>query len=121
MLERFSHVMLYVYDLDRAVKWYCDKLGFTERYVAPQAFASLWHQRMDCRLDLHPTGGRADITHGPMPYFATLDLDATLAELRKKGVEIGDLQEEGEENHIVRFASFFDSEGNVLGIEEQRT
>lgn len=120
MLDRFSHVMLYVHDLDRALKWYCDKLGFTERFVAPGAFASLWHERMDCRLDLHPTGGRAEIEHGPMPYFATLDLDATIRELEEVGVRFGEIQEEGEENHIVRFVDFRDSEGNVLGIEEVR-
>ena len=51
MLDRFSHVMLYVYDLDRAVKWYCDKLGFTERFVAPEAYASLWHQHRATKRD----------------------------------------------------------------------
>ncbi len=120
MLERFSHVMLYVHDLDRALKWYGDKLGFAVRYVAPGAFASLWHPDLEFRLDLHPTGGPAEIQHGPMPYFATRDLDGCLADLRVAGVEVGEVQQEGGENGVVRYANFTDSEGNVLGIEEVR-
>lgn len=47
--------MLYVNDLGRAVAWYKDKLGFKENFVVPNAYASLRHEGMNFRLDLHPT------------------------------------------------------------------
>lgn len=54
MLKRFSHVMMYVLDLDRAVAWYGEHLGFTPRFVVSGAYASLFHEKLGCRLDLHP-------------------------------------------------------------------
>jgi catechol 2,3-dioxygenase-like lactoylglutathione lyase family enzyme len=35
ILEGYSHPMLYVNDLARAVAWYKDVLGFEARFVAP--------------------------------------------------------------------------------------
>lgn len=116
MLERFSHVMLFVADLDRAVAWYGAKLGFTPNFVVPNAYASLRHDGMKLRLDLHPTetAGK-DVGFGPMPYFAVKDIDAALKELSAKGVKIGEIRQEG---MSPRFATIWDSEGNALGLEE---
>ena len=116
MLERMSHVMMFVADLERAVGWYEDKLGFTRRFVAPGAYASLHHGAADCRLDLHATeaSGR-DVGFGPMPYFAVSDLDAALAALAARDVKVGEPRREGDSP---RFATIWDSEGNALGLQE---
>lgn len=118
MFDRFSHVMVYVRDLDRAVEWYERTLGFVRNFVAPGAYASLRHDGMGCRLDLHPSeaGGR-DVGFGPMPYFLVRRFDEALAELERKGVKTSPPRREG---HSPRFATFWDSEGNALGLEEAR-
>ena len=116
MIERFSHVMMYVTDLDRAVAWYGENLGFAVNFVAPKAYASLRHDVLGMRLDLHPTeetGG--DVGHGPIPNFSTRNIDAAVAELKSKGVKVGEVRREG---NSPRFMTFWDSEGNALGLEE---
>ncbi len=116
MLKRFSHVMMYVSDLDRAVAWYGEHLGFTPRFVVPQAFASLRHEKLGCRLDLHPSeaGGR-DVGFGPIPYFEVEGLDEFLSGLRAAGVRVGEPRREGSSP---RFVTIWDSEGNAIGLEE---
>ena len=115
-IERFSHVMLYVQDLDRAVEFYCKSLGFTPNFVAPNFFASLHHEQIGCRLDLHPTetAGK-DVGFGPIPYFQVGDIESTLGSLEKLGVKVGPIKQE---QNSPRFATFWDSEGNALGLEE---
>jgi len=115
-IERFSHAMLFVADLDRAVEFYCARLGFTPNFVAPGAYASLRHEQIGCRLDLHPTetAGK-DVGFGPMPCFAVADIEKTLASLKEQGVKVGSIKQE---QGSPRFATFWDSEGNALGLEE---
>jgi catechol 2,3-dioxygenase-like lactoylglutathione lyase family enzyme len=118
MLTGFSHVMMYVRDLDRAAAWYVEKLGFGVRFKVPQAYASLFHEGIQCRLDLHPTEGEGkDVGWGPIPNFAVDDLEGALAKLQAMGVKTSEPRQEGESP---RFASFWDSEGNALGLEESR-
>ena len=53
------------------------------------------------RLDLHPTEAQSkDVGFGAITYFTTKDLDASVAE-----------------GGSTRFVSFWDSEGNTLGLE----
>lgn len=116
LLEKFSHPMLYVNDLGRAVVWYKDVLGFEERFVAPNAYASLHHPKLNMRLDLHPSEANSkDVGFGPIPYFTTTDLDAAVTSLKERGVKVGTPRSEG---GSTRFVSFWDSEGNTLGLEQ---
>jgi len=118
MFKKYSHPMLYVNDLARAVEWYKSKLGFKENFVAPNAYASLRHEGMNFRLDLHPTEANSkDIGYGAINYFTTDNFDKTIADLQSKGVKVGTPKKEGESP---RFVTFWDSEGNALGIEEAR-
>lgn len=118
MLETFSHPMIYVNDLSRAVDWYKNILGFQEKFVVPHAYASLWHEGMNFRLDLHPTEANSkDVGFGPIQYFSTKSFDQTLETLKEKGVKVGTPKKEG---NSARFVTFWDSEGNALGIEEAR-
>lgn len=108
--------MLYVNDLNRAVTWYKDTLGFKENFVAPNAYASLRHDEMNFRLDLHPSEANSkDVGFGAIQYFVAKDFDATIETLNKKGVKVGIPKKEGGSR---RFVTFWDSEGNALGVEE---
>ncbi len=116
LLEKFSHPMMYVNDLGRAVAWYQEMLGFEARFVAPNSYASLHHPKLGMRLDLHPTEANSkDVGFGPIPYFMTADLDAAVATLKDRGVKVGTPRSEGSDH---RFVSFWDSEGNTLGLEQ---
>lgn len=119
MFKKYSHPMLYVNDLARAVEWYKSKLGFTENFVVPNAFASLRHDEMKFRLDLHPTEANSkDVGFGAINYFVAKDFDMAIAELQEKGVKVGTPKREG---GSTRFVTFWDSEGNALGIEEAQS
>lgn len=118
MFKRLSHPMLYVNDLARAVEWYKKVLGFKENFVSPDAYASLRHEGMGCRLDLHPSEADAkDVGFGAIVYFEPHDFDGAIDELKKKGVKVGTPRREGESP---RFVTFWDSEGNALGLLEGR-
>lgn len=116
MFDRFSHVMLYANDLERAVKWYCEKLGFVPNFVAPNAYASLRHEGLGLRLDLHPTTQKMN-EGWTMPYFSVCDIEAAVAALKAKGIEVEKIAQEG---GSPRFVTFWDSEGNALGLEETK-
>ena len=116
MFDCFSHPMMYVKDLDRAVKFYTETLGFTPNFVVPNAYASLRHEGMGCRIDLHPLEADSrEVAFGPVPYFAAKDFDGAIASLIEKGVKVSEARREGDSP---RFVTFWDSEGNALGIEE---
>jgi predicted enzyme related to lactoylglutathione lyase len=116
MLKKYSHPMLYVNDLSRAVEWYKKNLGFKENFVVPNAYASLRHDEMNFRLDLHPTEANSkDVGFGAIQYFTAHNFDQAIDALKAKGVKVGTTQREGESP---RFVTFWDSEGNALGLEE---
>lgn len=118
MFKKYSHPMLYVNDLARAVAWYKEKLGFKENFVVPNAYASLRHDGMNFRLDLHPTEANSkDVGFGPINYFQAENFDQAVEALKSKGVKVGNPKREGDSP---RFVTFWDSEGNALGIEEGR-
>ena len=108
--------MMYANDLGRAVTWYTEKLNFKARFYMENAYASLYHEEMNCRLDLHPTeAGSKDVGFGPIIYFLSDNLDRDLETLTNAGVKVGKPKMEG---GSTRFVTFWDSEGNALGIEE---
>ena len=118
MFKKLSHPMMYVNDLERAVKFYNEKLNFKTRFHHPGGYASLFNEEMNCRLDLHPTEANSkDVGFGPIIYFTTTDLDSDLTKLQKNGVKTGTPKTEG---GSTRFVTFWDSEGNALGLEEER-
>ncbi len=115
MFSGFSHVMMWVDDIERAHRWYIEKLGCVENFSAIPHYASLRQEQAGVRIDLHPTGAEGkDVGFGPMPYFEVTDLDAALKEFAAKGVKTGEAKEEGG----ARFATIWDSEGNALGLQQ---
>jgi predicted enzyme related to lactoylglutathione lyase len=108
--------MLFVYDLERALKWYQSTFGFETLFAHAPHYAALRHPQLNFRLDLHPAKpGSPDVGHGAQTYFLADDLDAEVARLRKLGVAVTDPRREG---NSPRFCSFNDCEGNVLGLTE---
>ena len=116
MLKKYSHPMLYVNDLGRAIEWYKQILGFKENFVVPNAYASLRHEGMNFRLDLHPTEANSkDVGYGAIQYFQADNFDKAIEILKEKDVKVGTPKREG---NSPRFVTFWDSEGNALGLEE---
>lgn len=118
MQLQFSHVMFYVKDMDRAVRWYQQSLGFDIKYLAPPHYASLWQETMKFRIDLHPDPQGVNVGQGPMTYFVTDDLDGAVTFLRSRGISVSDPRQRGDSP---RFTEFGDSEGNPLGLYESRS
>jgi predicted enzyme related to lactoylglutathione lyase len=116
MLTKFSHIMIHVNDMERAVKWYADALGFVAKYVAAPHYASLWHESLKLRIDLHPDPAGGNVGHGSIIYFASEDLDQTVAELRRRGVHVSDPRSR---ENSPRFTELADSEGNIIGLYEE--
>lgn len=117
MLTGFSHLMIFVKNMDRAVGFYISKLGFTVNYQAGEHYASLQNSDWNFRLDLHLTDDDSFIGRGPQPYFICDDIHALVHEFKTKNIEINEPRCEGESPW---FSGFKDSEGNLLGIEEKR-
>jgi predicted enzyme related to lactoylglutathione lyase len=115
MLTRFSHVMMYVNDMDRAARSYSSTLGFRIKFQAGPHYAMLVHDGMKFDPHLHPARQPSQIGGGPQVYFATDDIDAEVAALRSKGVTVENPRSEA---GSPRFAGFRDSEGNELGLTE---
>ena len=115
MFSGFSHMMLYVNDMQRAVNWYEQVLGFSVAYLSPPHYASLWHESLKFRVDLHPDTQGGNVGRGAMIYFVATDLDAAVTALRARGVNVSDPRSRA---GSPRFTEFADSEGNSLGLYE---
>ncbi|MCB9933445.1 MAG: VOC family protein [Planctomycetes bacterium] len=116
MFTGFSHVMMWTKDIDRALKWYTEKLGCQVNFVHLPHYASLRLEQAGVRIDLHPSDAQGrDVGFGPMPYFQVKDVDEALKQLAARGIKVGEAQTEGGSH---KFATFWDSEGNALGIQQ---
>jgi predicted enzyme related to lactoylglutathione lyase len=112
---QFSHVLIYVKDMERAAKWYEDILGFNVQHLSAPNYATLYHGPMSLRLDLHPDPSGQNVGRGSMVYFASHDLDDAIEILRRQDVVVSEPRQRGESP---RFTEFADSEGNPLGLYE---
>ena len=106
-----------VTDWDAARRWYSEKLGFQEMYAieevglaelqTPLGGATIGLNRLE---GAHPGAGSVTIT------FGVQDIDATRAELEKRGVAF-----DGPTNEIpgmVKLATFHDPDGNSLMLAQ---
>jgi predicted enzyme related to lactoylglutathione lyase len=107
--------MVYTRRHVEAVQWYCEKMGYEIDYNAPGEYTSLHHKNLG-RLAVHATNSEQEVGHGPMPYLLCDDIEKTLAELRKKGIQTSEAERHGESP---AFADFKDLDGNTWGIEEK--
>jgi Glyoxalase/Bleomycin resistance protein/Dioxygenase superfamily. len=120
MLSRLEiHATLPVKDINRAKKFYADKLGLTPKEETP---AGLVYQCKDSWFLLFPSSGESNGTFTQLGW-ETDNIEAEVAELKSRGLQFIDynLPNFKTVNSIAttgpnRAAWFKDSEGNLLGI-----
>ena len=110
MITRVSSVGVQAADLDQAVEFYVEKLGFEKRRDEPMAPGSRW-------VELAPPGAETVVVpFTPGLVFACDDIQATYRELRGRGVEF---TEEPAEQPWGHWAQFRDPDGNEHGLIER--
>jgi catechol 2,3-dioxygenase-like lactoylglutathione lyase family enzyme len=116
MLKRIDMVALYVREWASALRWYEDALGFSKLYVEDDhQFAVLGLP--DGGAVLHLVGsslGDAAFRNRCAPNILVDDFDETLEALRRRGVEIREVQNDDEDGY--RLARIADPEGNDLNL-----
>lgn len=131
MIERLSHVTVYVVDLERAKAFYTEKLGFEVREdvtlgnfrwltVGPKG-------QPDLHLVLMPIAGGNEASEAlrglvqssriAVGVLATRDCRKTYAELRARGVEF---KSEPAERPYGIEAMLVDDSGNMFSLTERR-
>jgi predicted enzyme related to lactoylglutathione lyase len=121
MQLKLELIPLPVSDVDRAIAFYADKLGFTKDFdVQPSEGVRL--------VQLTPAGSGCSIgfgtgleVYGGEPgsvrgvHLVVEDITEARAELVGRGVEIGEIQDYG---RGVRGADFSDPDGNTFELQE---
>jgi catechol 2,3-dioxygenase-like lactoylglutathione lyase family enzyme len=122
MLNEFDiGVTLPAADLERAKAWYAEKLGFTPEREWP---AGARYRSGSSFFDIYPTS-QAGTAKNTAAGWNVDDVDATVEELRSRGVVFEEYDFPGLKtvNGIAdldgeRAAWFVDSEGNILSISQ---
>lgn len=120
MRHRKVHTTLPASDMQRARKWYKDKLDLDP---ATESEGGIFYEVAGgTRFILYPTANEARGGHTQLG-FTTDDIDADVERLKDRGVEFETYDFPGlkTENHVAqtgsaRAAWFKDSEGNMIGI-----
>jgi predicted enzyme related to lactoylglutathione lyase len=113
------HATLPAADLERAKRFYSEKLGLTPASEEP---AGLFYEVGQTRFLVFPTRGRPSGEH-TQAGFSVDDIAATVSELKGRGVVFEEYDFPGFKTvdsvattGAVSAAWFKDSEGNLLGI-----
>jgi catechol 2,3-dioxygenase-like lactoylglutathione lyase family enzyme len=119
MIAKAVHTTLPAADLERAKRFYGDKLGLIPSSEQP---AGIFYEVGSTRFLVFPTGGRASGEHTQMG-FTVDDIDAAVSELKSRGVTFEEYDFPGMKtvNSVattgpIKAAWFRDSEGNLIGI-----
>jgi catechol 2,3-dioxygenase-like lactoylglutathione lyase family enzyme len=114
MIGPLDHVYYWTRDMDRAIAFYTDVLGFMLHHRAGTEWAEF--DAGPIRFALHGTD--ADAPTAGTVVLRVDDLDAGRAALEAKGVvfdaHVGDVE------GFARFATFHDPDGNPLQLIEYR-
>ena len=105
-----------VRDLDAAIAWFKNTLGFEEHFkVAEAGWAEVATPVEGVTIGLSQ-GDEAPTRGGATPVFGVTDIDAARAELEGKGVRFeGDIVELP---GMVKLATFFDPDGNTYMLAQ---
>ena len=111
-------------NLDRAKSFYAELLGLTP--AGEQPAGALYSGRDGTRFLLFPSSGTASGSHTQMGFIVA-DADTEVRDLKRRGVQFEEYDFPGfdKATSIARIgedrgAWFKDSEGNLLGILQQR-
>ena len=120
MRHRKVHTTLPARDLDRAKKWYREKLDLEPATENPGGI--FYEAAGGTRFILYPTPDESRAGHTQIG-FSTDDIEGDVQRLKSRGVEFEEYDLPGlkTENHIAttgptRAAWFKDSEGNMIGL-----
>jgi len=116
VLKSIDMVAIYVRDWPAALAWYQDKLGLAAVYVEEHhSFAVLGLPGGGPVLHVVADAGRpAGARNRCVPNIGVDDFDRTIEELRGRGIEVGNIQNDEEDGY--RLATIADPEGNELNI-----
>jgi predicted enzyme related to lactoylglutathione lyase len=111
VFDSLDHVIFFVTDMKRATSFYRDRLGLKVKMESP-SFTTLALGTQWIALHSSDDSGR-DIGNGPLVYLRVSNIDEAVLHLEKGGAKIA--------SKITsiptgRIATFFDSEGNALGL-----
>jgi catechol 2,3-dioxygenase-like lactoylglutathione lyase family enzyme len=116
-----THTTLPVQDPARAKAFYAEQLGLEPVEETPNGS---FYETGGTRFFLFPTSGRPSGAHTQIG-FRVPDIEATVAELKARGVRFEEYDYEGFDRATsiattgpVRAAWFKDSEGNLVGVVE---
>ncbi len=115
---RLTMVTVQVRDFDAAVAWYRDVLGLAVLFTQPNEFAMLAppgsEEPVLALATDHPDRISPRPGIGWTPTLVVEDFDATVAELRQRGVTFDAAEEGADEGY--RLVRVLDPEGNPIGI-----
>jgi len=118
------HATVAASDLDRARRFYEEKLGLTPAREEP---GGLIYEQKDSWFLLYPSRGAGTAQHTVMG-FTTDDIEREVADLKARGEVFEEYDFPGlkTENSIARTGSvcsawFKDTEGNILGLASSRS
>ena len=130
-MPSITHTPVYVIDLDEALRFYTERLGFEVRVDAPATATMRWltvaapgdeHELLLAAIDQHIPPVDRDamrelIVKGTLPVFVQVDdVDKVFESLRAAGVEI--LQEPIDQPYGVRDCAVRDPSGNHLRLSQ---
>jgi catechol 2,3-dioxygenase-like lactoylglutathione lyase family enzyme len=116
VLQSIDMVAVYVHDWPAALAWYGERLGLRPLFVEePHNFAVFGLQGGGPVLHVvGDTNRELGNRNRCVPNLRVDDFDATLEELRGRGVKVVDIQNEQEDGY--RLATITDPEGNELNL-----
>ena len=122
MLEEFTvHATLPASDLDRARRWYAEKLGLKP---VREDQVGLWYELAGSRLLLYQSG-YAGTSQSTSAEFLVDDIERVMSGLRDRGVVFEEYDVPGlkTENGLAIIGGhktgwFKDSEGNIVSLDE---
>ncbi|MFL5661735.1 MAG: VOC family protein [Ktedonobacteraceae bacterium] len=117
-----THTTLPALDLERARRFYAEKLGLTPETELPDVRDGLFYRCGGCRFLLYPSQGAANGAHTQMTW-TTNDIETEVAALKARGVVFEEYDTPGLKtvNSVATIgqskgAWFNDSEGNLLAL-----
>ena len=119
-----EHIAIAAKDTDALADWYCKAFGFTVAYknqrTPPTYFVKLGSSLIELIAAGETPRQARDQTDPGWSHLAVSvdDFDAAVADLKKKGIEVGDIREAG---GGVKVGWLKDIEGNLLQIIRRPT